>query len=287
LCHILKKVKIHISTSHDVYANLALEEYLVTQSNDDILLFYINSPCVVIGKHQNPWKEVDLTLRNEKKHTVARRLSGGGTVYHDLGNINFSFIRNKNQDFVNFREHIVPISAALEKLGISNVISPRNDIFVKEHKVSGNAEHVNSKLGRILHHGTLLYDSDIIRLNGSIRPQKNYKIKTHAVDSVRSPVMNMREVIDHGETSLFLNTLINQLQTILVVDQIEFIDPFTMTNVSALITEKYITWDWNFGHTPQFEFTDDAGNLFKIRKGRVLESENPSLIGSTFESLLL
>jgi lipoate---protein ligase len=276
LCHILKKVKIHISTSHDVYANLALEEYLVTQSNDDILLFYIN-----------PWKEVDLTLRNEKKHTVARRLSGGGTVYHDLGNINFSFIRNKNQDFVNFREHIVPISAALEKLGISNVISPRNDIFVKEHKVSGNAEHVNSKLGRILHHGTLLYDSDIIRLNGSIRPQKNYKIKTHAVDSVRSPVMNMREVIDHGETSLFLNTLINQLQTILVVDQIEFIDPFTMTNVSALITEKYITWDWNFGHTPQFEFTDDAGNLFKIRKGRVLESENPSLIGSTFESLLL
>jgi len=287
LCHILKKVKIHISTSHDVYANLALEEYLVTQSNDDILLFYINSPCVVIGKHQNPWKEVDLTLRNEKKHTVARRLSGGGTVYHDLGNIIFSFIRNKNQDFVNFREHIVPISAALEKLGISNVISPRNDIFVKEHKVSGNAEHVNSKLGRILHHGTLLYDSDIIRLNGSIRPQKNYKIKTHAVDSVRSPVMNMREVIDHGETSLFLNTLINQLQTILVVDQIEFIDPFTMTNVSALITEKYITWDWNFGHTPQFEFTDDAGNLFKIRKGRVLESENPSLIGSTFESLLL
>ena len=287
MCHILKKVKIHISTSHDVYANLALEEYLVTQSNDDILLFYINSPCVVIGKHQNPWKEVDLTLRNEKKHTVARRLSGGGTVYHDLGNINFSFIRNKNQDFVNFREHIVPISAALEKLGISNVISPRNDIFVKEHKVSGNAEHVNSKLGRILHHGTLLYDSDIIRLNGSIRPQKNYKIKTHAVDSVRSPVMNMREVIDHGETLLFLNTLINQLQTILVVDQIEFIDPFTMTNVSALITEKYITWDWNFGHTPQFEFTDDAGNLFKIRKGRVLESENPSLIGSTFESLLL
>ena len=287
MCHILKKVKIHISTSHDVYANLALEEYLVTQSNDDILLFYINSPCVVIGKHQNPWKEVDLTLRNEKKHTVARRLSGGGTVYHDLGNINFSFIRNKNQDFVNFREHIVPISAALEKLGISNVISPRNDIFVKEHKVSGNAEHVNSKLGRILHHGTLLYDSYIIRLNGSIRPQKNYKIKTHAVDSVRSPVMNMREVIDHGETSLFLNTLINQLQTILVVDQIEFIDPFTMTNVSALITEKYITWDWNFGHTPQFEFTDDAGNLFKIRKGRVLESENPSLIGSTFESLLL
>lgn len=287
MCHILKKVKIHISTSHDVYANLALEEYLVTQSNDDILLFYINSPCVVIGKHQNPWKEVDLTLRNEKKHTVARRLSGGGTVYHDLGNINFSFIRNKNQDFVNFREHIVPISAALEKLGISNVISPRNDIFVKEHKVSGNAEHVNSKLGRILHHGTLLYDSDIIRLNGSIRPQKNYEIKTHAVDSVRSPVMNMREVIDHGETSLFLNTLINQLQTILVVDQIEFIDPFTKTNVAALITEKYITWDWNFGHTPQFEFTDDAGNLFKIRKGRVLESENPSLIGSTFESLLL
>jgi lipoate-protein ligase A len=283
----LKKVKIHISTSHDVYANLALEEYLVTQSNDDILLFYINSPSVVIGKHQNPWKEVDLTLRNEKKHTVARRLSGGGTVYHDRGNINFSFIRNKNQDFVNFKEHIIPISAALEKLGIRNIISPRNDIFVNDHKVSGNAEHVNSKLGRILHHGTLLYDSDLIRLNGSIRPQKKYEIKTHAVNSVRSPVMNMRVVSDQGETRLFLNSLINQLQTILVVDQIEYIDPIVIPDVSTLIAEKYETWDWNFGHTPQFEFTDDNGNLFRIRKGRVLESEDTSLIGKTFESLLL
>jgi lipoate-protein ligase A len=283
----LKQVKIHISTSHDVYANLALEEYLVTQSYDDILLFYSNSPSVVIGKHQNPWKEVDLELRNGKQHTLARRLSGGGTVYHDLGNINFSFIRNKNQDFVNFKEHIIPISAALEKLGISNIISPRNDIFVNDHKVSGNAEHVNSKLGRILHHGTLLYDSDLIRLNGSIRPQKNYAIKTHAVDSVRSPVMNMRELYDCGETSLFLDALINQLKTILIVDQIEYINPITLPNVSNLITEKYETWDWNFGHTPQFEFTHDNGNIFKIRKGRVLESADASLIGRTFESLLL
>ncbi len=284
----MQPLSIYLSNSTNVFYNLALEEHLVTASHEDILLFYINTDAVVIGKHQNPWKEVDLSPINDNldTHTVARRLSGGGTVFHDLGNINFSFIRNKDTDFVNFREHIEPISAALLALGIPNSISPRNDIFVNEHKVSGNAEHVNSKAKRILHHGTLLYDSNIIKLNGSIKPKKALPIKTHAVDSVRSPVMNMRDLTDLGDTPAFLEQVVSELKKHLEVTSTESIHPESNLTVQALVNEKYTSWDWNFGHTPQFTFTSADGSVLKVRKGKVIEAENNSLIGLPFSEIV-
>jgi lipoate-protein ligase A len=283
----LKELKIILSESKNVFANLAFEEYLITKSNEDILLFYINTDAVVIGKHQNPWKEVDLTKQlNGNVHTTARRLSGGGTVFHDTGNINFSFIRNKDSDFVDFREHIEPISAALKSIDIPNTISPRNDIFVNEHKVSGNAEHVNSKLKRILHHGTLLYDSNIVKLNGSIKPKKKLNIKTHAVDSVRSPVMNIRDNLDLGTTLEFLQKLIIELHNHINISNTENINPEQIEEVKTLIETKNTTWEWNYGHTPQFIFTDSEGQEYKVRKGIITESSNPELIGNRFDILL-
>lgn len=284
----MKKVKIYISESTNVFENLAFEEYLVTQSTEDILLFYINEDAVVIGKHQNPWKEVDLEPQDihGKLHTIARRLSGGGTVFHDLGNINFSFIRNKEQDFVNFREHIEPISAALDSMGVSNTISPRNDIFVNNHKVSGNAEHVNSKLKRILHHGTLLYDSNIVKLNKSIKPKTKLDITTHAVDSVRSPVMNIKEVKDHGDTPRFLTKLIDAVSNFLVTESVTTVKPNQYTEVLDLVHSKYTTWDWTFGHTPVFTYKKQDGTSFKIRKGYVMETEDTSHIGIRFDKIV-
>ncbi len=283
----MKPVQIHISRATNVYQNLAYEEYLVTQSQEDILLFYINTDAVVIGKHQNPWKEVDLSENPDQiKHTVARRLSGGGTVFHDVGNINFAFIRNKEEDFVNFREHIEPISAALAGLGIPNNISPRNDIFVQEHKVSGNAEHVNSRHKRILHHGTLLYDSNIVKLNGSIRPKQALQIKTHAVDSVRSPVMNMREVSDLGTTATFLEKLIAEVQNQLTAIGTQHINPKQITEVQTLVKEKYTTWEWIYGHTPTFMYTDGAGIAHKIKKGHVKETPIEELLNQQFDQIL-
>jgi lipoate-protein ligase A len=275
----MQKLRIYISDSTNVFYNLALEEQLVTFSKEDILLFYVNTDAVVIGKHQNPWKEVDLTPINKNldTHTVARRLSGGGTVFHDNGNINFSFIRNKEVDFVNFREHIEPVSAALNALGIQNSISPRNDIFVNEHKVSGNAEHVNSKMKRILHHGTLLYDSNIIKLNGSIRPKNALDIKTHAVESVRSPVMNIRSICDLGDTQSFLDKLISEIKNYLEVASVEKIQPEYMAVVQTLVNDKYTTWNWNFGHTPQFTYTNKLGEEVKIRKGKIEEIQSSYL----------
>jgi len=284
----LKKLIIYLSQSTNVFNNLALEEHLLKHSIEDVLLFYINKDAVVIGKHQNPWKEVDLTPIDSQlnTHIVVRRLSGGGTVFHDIGNINFSFIRNKEEDFVDFREHIEPVSAALKSLGIANTISPRNDIFVKEHKVSGNAEHVNSKAKRILHHGTLLYDSNIVKLNGSIKPKTQLNIKTHAVGSVRSPVMNMREVADLGDTQAFLSQLIDKLHLYLEVTKVEQINPNTIIEVQELVKSKYTTWQWNFGHTPQFTYTRDNNTAMKVRGGHVIECAETNQIGKRFDAIL-
>ena len=284
----MKKLTIYISQSANVFNNIALEEYFIKHKTEDVLLFYINKDAVVIGKHQNPWKEVDLTTIDSQlnTHIVARRLSGGGTVFHDFGNVNFSFIRNKEEDFVDFREHIEPVSAALKALGIANTISPRNDIFVKDHKVSGNAEHVNSKTKRILHHGTLLYDSNIVKLNGSIKPKTQLNIKTHAVDSVRSPVMNMREVADLGDTQAFMSQLIEKLHLYLEVTRIEQIDPNTLIEVKELVKSKYTTWQWNFGHTPQFTYTKDNNTTMKVRGGHVVECAETNQIGKRFDAIL-
>lgn len=280
----MKPFDIYISSSQDVFENIALEEYLLTQSKKDILLFYINENAVVMGKHQNPWKEVDLSPNRDYK--IIRRLSGGGTVYHDLGNINFSFIRNKETDFVNFKEHIIPISQALKQLNIPNTISERNDLFVEENKVSGNAEHVNSSLKRLLHHGTLLYDSNLIKLNGSIKPKELLNIKTHAVASKRSPVVNMREIQNMGDTNTFLDLLIKKLKNIIEVNSIQEIHPSKIKEVTILIEEKYISSDWNFGHTPQFTYTGKSGETYKIRKGIVIETNDSSKIGLPFNKIL-
>lgn len=280
----MKPFDIYRSTSTNVFENLALEEHLLVNSKKDILLFYINENAVVIGKHQNPWKEVD--LNPSRNYEIIRRLSGGGTVYHDLGNINFSFIRNKETDFVNFREHIIPINEALKKLYISNTISERNDLFINEKKISGNAEHVNSALRRILHHGTLLYDSNLISLNKSIKPSRPLNIKTHAVNSNRSPVTNIRSIYDWGDTNQFLKKLIFNLTEILSIQSTININPASIKSVNQLIEKRYKTHQWNFGHTPQFQYTDSAGNIFKIRKGKIIESADNTLINKPFEQLL-
>ncbi len=281
----MKKINIYLSNSNSIANNLALEEYLVTTSKDDILLFYINSDAVVIGKHQNPWKEVNLVSAEKNNIKVARRLSGGGTVYHDMGNINFSFIRNKEKDFVNFREHIEPISQALKNLGVENHISPRNDIFIGDYKISGNAEHVNNAKKRIIHHGTLLYDSNIELLSKNIKPNP-IQIKTHAVDSVRSPVKNIKESVDLGSTDAFLTKLIDQLISLIDIISKENIDPTTLLEVVALANEKYTQWNWNFGYTPQFIYTNESGVDFKIRKGKVIECEIPEMIGLSSDEVI-
>jgi lipoate-protein ligase A len=278
LPYALKNLKVLLSLSQDVYQNLALEEYLLTESTENYLLFYINSNAVVIGKHQNPWKEVNLqktsTFNFNEHYKVARRLSGGGTVYHDEGNMNFSFLLSKEKDFVNFKEHIVPISKALRDVGIENHITERNDIFISDFKISGNAEHVNRTKNRILHHGTLLYKSSLTELNFSIRPANDFGIKTHAVSSVRSTVKNIVDFKNLGTVREALDVLLQKLKFYLDIRTVEEIKPHDIAEVNQLVESKYASPEWIYARTPQFKLIRNNHEI-TVRNGRIKHISGP------------
>lgn len=185
-------MKYFVLTSHDPYYNLALEEYLFRTNEDEVFLLWQNDKTVVIGKNQNANVEVDIDFLRENEIKLARRITGGGAVYHDLGNLNYTFI-SRGEGGIDFAEFASPIIKALASLGIVAVLSGRNDIEVEGRKISGNAQHREG--GRVLHHGTLLFDSDLTVLSRVLRPDEE-KMRSKAVRSVRSRVANVRELAE-------------------------------------------------------------------------------------------
>ena len=147
--------------------NIAAEEYLLKETEDDYAFFYVNSPSLIIGKHQNSYSEINLEYIRSNRIPVIRRISGGGTVWHDMGNLNFSFILNGEEGkLVNFREYAQPVVDFLNTLGVKASFGSRNEILVEGLKISGNAEHIHRN--RVLHHGTLLFNSDLDALKRSL-----------------------------------------------------------------------------------------------------------------------
>lgn len=180
---------------HDPALNLALEEYALRRlpADDDYLLFYINEPSIIIGKNQNTAEEVNESYVKERGIHVVRRLSGGGAVYHDLGNLNFSFItRDDGKSFHNFRKFTEPVVAALRKLGVNAELSGRNDLQVGERKISGNAQFASK--GRMFSHGTLLFDSEVEAIVAALNVNPA-KFQSKATKSVRSRVANISEFL--------------------------------------------------------------------------------------------
>lgn len=183
-------MKLLILETTDPYRNLAIEEYLFLHSDDDVFLLWQNEPTVVIGKNQNAYAELALDYIKENGVHVARRITGGGAVYHDLGNVNYSFISmTKGKDGLDFAYFTAPMLAALESLGVHAVLSGRNDLQVDGKKFSGNAQHASGE--RVLHHGTLLFDSDLDALSAALRVDEE-KLRARAVRSVRARVTNLR-----------------------------------------------------------------------------------------------
>ena len=183
-------MKFLILASTDPYRNLAIEEYLFLHSDDDVFLLWQNEPTVVIGKNQNAYAELALDYIREHGVHVARRITGGGAVYHDLGNVNYSLISTtKGKDGIDFAYFTSPILAALESLGVHAELSGRNDLQVDGKKFSGNAQHASGD--RVLHHGTLLFDSDLDTLSSALRVDEE-KLRARAVRSVRARVTNLR-----------------------------------------------------------------------------------------------
>ncbi|MCA1030938.1 lipoate--protein ligase [Bacillus timonensis] len=237
----------------DPRINLAIEEYALKNLNihETYLLFYINEPSIIIGKNQNTVEEINTNYVEEKGIKVVRRLSGGGAVYHDLGNLNFSFItKDDGESFHNFKKFTEPVVEALHKLGVNAELSGRNDILAEGRKISGNAQF--STKGRMFSHGTLLFDSEIEHVVSALNVKKD-KIESKGIKSIRSRVANIKEFLDEPMT-------IEQFREMLlryIFDSVGDIPTYELTeedwsNIHQLSKERYQNWDWNYGKSPKF-----------------------------------
>ncbi|TCS96862.1 lipoate--protein ligase [Hazenella coriacea] len=237
----------------DPRINLAIEEYALKHLNIDetYLLFYINEPSIIIGKHQNTVEEIHVDVVREKEIHVVRRLSGGGAVYHDLGNLNFSFItKDDGKSFANFRKFTEPVIQALQKLGVQAELSGRNDILVDGKKISGNAQF--STRGRMFSHGTLMFDVQLDHVAEALNV-KQEKIQSKGIKSVRSRVANITDYLKEPMD-------IQQFRQVLLTHIFEGQQPipeYVLTEgdwekIHQISEERYQNWDWNFGESPEF-----------------------------------
>ena len=198
-------MKLIILDTHDPYLNLAIEEYLFRNATDDVFMLWQNEPCVVIGKNQNVYAEIDTELAAARGIHIVRRITGSGAVYHDFGNVNYSFIKNAAEEGIDFSSYTRPIISALHALGADCTLSGRNDLLLGEKKISGNAQFTSG--GRTLHHGTLLFDSDLTVLSDVLRVDEE-KIKSKAIRSTVSRVTNIKPSIARMMTvDEFIETL--------------------------------------------------------------------------------
>ena len=180
--------------SNNPYYNLAVEEYLFSHSDEDIFMLWQNAPTVVIGKNQNAYAEVDVEHAKHHGVLISRRITGGGAVYHDLGNVNYTFITSDNKaKALDYEYFTKPIIAALSAFGLKCELSGRNDLLCEGRKFSGNAQH--SANGRILHHGTLLFDTDLEDMSHMLRIDKE-KLEYNAVKSHKSRVVNLKSLLN-------------------------------------------------------------------------------------------
>jgi len=239
---------------HDPRINLAIEEYLLKTMDvekEPVLLFYINQPSIIIGKNQNTIEEINTDYVEDNGIIVVRRLSGGGAVYHDLGNLNFSFITNDDGDsFMNYKKFTQPVVDALAKMGVNAELSGRNDILAEGRKVSGNAQF--STKGRMFSHGTLMFDTEIDAVVSALKVKKD-KIESKGIKSIRSRVANISEFLKEQMTVEefrleILKSIFGGEENIRYYELTE--DDWA--NIHKLSEERYQTWEWNFGKSPRF-----------------------------------
>lgn len=244
-------MKLFKNSNTEPYFNMATEQYLLDNIDGEIFMLWINDPVVVIGKNQNAYAELDLDFVEKNKIKTVRRLTGGGAVFHDRGNVNFTFIIPQDENRVlDFKGFTQPIIDALTKLGATNVrLSGRNDIMIEDRKVSGNAQCVYN--GKIMHHGTLLYDSDISQLVGALRVDEE-KIKSKGIKSVKNRVGNIKDFINSDMTPTQFKEKIEEYVTQNGDFEIcEFSDE-QKKEIEKMSKEKYSTWEWNFGKSKEF-----------------------------------
>ena len=236
---------------NDPHVNLAIEEYLLRHVEvvEPLLLFYINEPSVIIGRNQNTIEEIDPNYVAANGVHVVRRLSGGGAVYHDLGNLNFSFITQGREDLHNFTKFTKPVITVLHELGVEAELRGRSDIFAGGKKVSGNAQYVAKT--RMLSHGTLLFDSELMNMLQALNPRR-VKVESKAVQSVRNFVNNVRELLpDDMDIHQFRERVLHGIFATEDVPTYDLTEA-AWTKIEEIANNRYRLWDWNYGRSPQF-----------------------------------
>ena len=242
------------SPSQNASFNIASEEYLLKQfPTEDIFLLYVNAPSIIVGKFQNTLAEINLDYVQEKGIKVVRRMSGGGTVYHDLGNLNFSFHTLLGQhDFMDFSIFTQPVLTLLQSHGVPAVLQGRNDLLVEGKKFSGNAKL--ARHGKMIQHGTILLNSEMEVLGDALKVNP-LKFIDKAIKSNRSRVTNLIDYLPKETTTDQLKQWLTEeiIKTNLEAQRYQFTEQ-DLKGIHELMTEKYETWDWNFGFSPNYNF---------------------------------
>ncbi|MBE0649602.1 MAG: lipoate--protein ligase family protein [Bacteroidales bacterium] len=254
----------------DPYFNIAAEEYLLKNLDDEILMFWQSTDSVILGKHQNTLKEVDLEYVNTHNIPVIRRISGGGTVFHDLGNINYTLITRgeKQENLVDFKKFTLPVIQFLRQFGLKSQFEGKNNLILAGKKFSGNSAHVFKN--RVMHHGTLLYETRLDILENIINPHQA-GVQDKSIESIRASVTN---ISDHLKEKISLESFKKQMTDY-------FMDYFKIESRQSLSTEiiheiqklahkKYHDWSWNYGYSPKYQFSNELKStkgLFRVELG--------------------
>ena len=245
----INKIKLYESNSFDPYLNLATEQYLLETVEEDacILFLWQNQNTVVIGKNQNAWKECRTALLEQEGGILARRLSGGGAVFHDLGNLNFTFLVPQSE--YDLDRQFAVIAEAVSLLGLRSERSGRNDVLAEGRKFSGNAFYKNGH--QAYHHGTLLVDVDMEKLGRYLNPSKA-KLQAKGVDSVRSRVVNLRELNPEITVSSVRKAMASAFETVYGRKATRLDDSMLdMADIEAL-RQRNASWEWNYGQKLPF-----------------------------------
>ncbi len=266
----------------DPYLNLAAEEYFVKHAVEDMCMLWVNQPSVIIGKHQNALAEINYPFVRAHQIPVIRRISGGGAVYHDTGNVNFTFVQKTGKtNPVDFGRFTSVIKLFMQSLGMDINISKRNSLFVGDHKFSGHAEHIFHD--RVLHHGTILFNTDLQILEQCLSPVKEYTGK--AMVSVRSEVVNIAPLLPrHMDIQEFTDAFTNWLLAYYPGSSGYQLSIDEQQAIQQLSESKYKTWQWNFGYSPAYTFRvmvplQNACILMdiKVLNGKITQLDFPSV----------